>query len=171
MLNPRKSFFAFSCYIVLLHSISSSTEGIGRILGAQILSDGTKDCLFTSATTTAPVYDWSPWENAPTMSKISLDKWTFIAQSVDVDSSTQYGFRYVLDAAAPAAPTSVLNSRSPSSGSFYKLYSNATVVYTNDPHGGSPCGCKMQYIRVYTDYFPSTQDQMISLALMNPISK
>ena len=63
----------------------------------------------------------------------------------------------------------VFKSRIASSGSFYQLISTASFQWTNDPSLYS-CLCKMQYVRVYTDYAPSQQDQFTSLALMNPES-
>mgnify|MGYP006950859721 FL=1 len=67
------------------------------------------------------------------------------------------------------APKAVFHSRGPSVGNFYTFTSAATFQWTNDHYWGH-CDCKMQYVRVYTDYVPYNEDMMISLALMNPAS-
>ena len=92
----------------------------------------------------------------------------FIAQSVDVTAGIQYGSGYVLLGGSPP-PVIGFQGRSPTSGSFYQLTSAATFQWTNDVFTPQ-CTCKMQYVRVYTDYAPSQQDQFISMALMNPDS-
>ena len=93
----------------------------------------------------------------------------FIAQTVDVSTSMQYGFIYSLGSTSSTSPTIVFQNRAPTAGSFYRLTSIATFQWTNDNYTNT-CGCNMQYVRVYTDYAPSQQDQFISLALMNPDS-
>ena len=67
-------------------------------------------------------------------------------------------------------PTDVFKSRSPSSGSFHALTSAAVFQWTRDNHY-SHCCCKMQYVRIYTDFVPYNKDMMISLALMDKDSK
>ena len=92
-----------------------------------------------------------------------------MAQTVDVSAEMQYGFTYTLGSTSSTPPTITFKNRAPTSGSFYQLNSSATFQWTQDAYT-LPCDCKMQYVRVYTDYAPSQQDQFISLALMNPSS-
>ena len=88
----------------------------------------------------------------------------------DVSANTQYGFRYTLGSSYIAPPTAVFKTRNPSSGTFHELTSEAVIKWTNDNYN-EHCDCKMQYLRLYTDFVPYNQDMMISLALMDRDSK
>ena len=76
---------------------------------------------------------------------------------------------YTLGSTSSSPPTIIFKTQTIASGSFYQLTSTATFQWANDVFS-YPCNCKMQYVRVYTDYFPSQQDQFVSLALMNTSS-
>lgn len=65
--------------------------------------------------------------------------------------------------------TRVFQSRGANGGSFYQLTPTATFYWTHDEYIDH-CRCKMQYVRVYSDYVPYNEDMMINLALMNPDS-
>ena len=97
-----------------------------------------------------------------------MNTWIFVAQGVDVSANIQYGFRYVLGAGYSV--TKDFKTRTPTAGTFYELTSAATFQWTNTADA-IDCICKMQYVRVYTDYVPYNEDMMINLALMNPNSK
>ena len=86
-----------------------------------------------------------------------------MAQSTDVSASTQYGFRLKMD------DTYAFYTRNPSSGDFHALASDAIFQWTNDAHT-SHCSCKMQYVRLYTEFAPNNQDMIWNLAVMDPDS-
>lgn len=90
-----------------------------------------------------------------------------MASSIDVTASVQYGARYMLN--DDYTVKSVFKSRSASNGPFYPLTSEATFYWTRDQFVNH-CICKMQYVRVYSDYVFYNEDMMKSLALMNPDS-
>ena len=96
-----------------------------------------------------------------------MNTWIFVAQGVDASANIQYGFRYVLG--PNYSITKAFKTRTPTAGTFYALTSAATFQWTHDGQDDS-CLCKMQYVRVYTDYVPYNEDMMINLALMNPDS-
>ena len=96
-----------------------------------------------------------------------MNTWIFVAQGVDASANKQYGFRYVLGDSYSVKK--VFKTRNATSGDFYALTSAATFQWTHDGHMND-CKCKMQYVRVYTDYIPYNEDMMVNLALMNPDS-
>src|SRR5690349_15176428 len=51
------------------------------------------------------------------------------------------------------------------------LLSTTTIAWAGKDTSYAYCGCTMQYVRLYVNYAPNSQDQMLSLALMNPSSK
>ena len=56
------------------------------------------------------------------------------------------------------------------SGDIYSI-SPSTTIYWGATTRHGVCYCRAQYARFYIDYVPTSQDQMINLALMNPESK
>ena len=98
-----------------------------------------------------------------------LNSWTFVALGTDVSARIQYGFRYRLENSYSVI--SEYKTRNSDKGAFYSLTSVATVMWTKELTDTYHCNCKMQYVRVYTDYVPYNEDMMINLALMNPDSK
>ena len=95
-------------------------------------------------------------------------KWVFICASVDVSANTQYGYRYYPSSGGTIA--GLFNSLSPTTGSLYTITPSTTIFWGGDG-SGADCNCLTQYVRVYIDYAPNAQDQMLNLALMYPLSK
>ena len=100
---------------------------------------------------------------------LPLNTWVFLSLGIDVSANKQYGFRYKLGALFSSPTTIVFKHRTPTSGNYYALTSAGVIQWTNDNYA-KHCNCKMQYVRLYTDFVPYNEDMMINLALMNPDS-
>ena len=127
----------------------------------------TQTTVFLTSTTTEIT---NSWEIDTVSLLFPTNAWFFLAQVTDVSASIQYGFRYYLGSSSAVAPTTIFYTRGPPSGAYHVLTSAAFLNWTNDVHQ-LHCDCKMRYVRLYTDFVPSSQDMMISLALMDPNSK
>lgn len=94
---------------------------------------------------------------------LPVDQWVFLAVTTTTISQKQTGFRYTLP--STSTQTTVLNSRSPI-GSFYDLSIGSSVFLGDDPWY-SPANAWLQYVRLYLNYYPSSLDEMINLAIMD----
>ena len=60
----------------------------------------------------------------------------------------------------------LIGTRNPPSGSFYKLKIGGKVIIGEDAWY-NPANAWMQYVRLYLNYFPNSEEEMINLAIMN----
>ncbi len=88
-------------------------------------------------------------------------QWVFLALGTDSTANMQYGFRYY-----PQSTTQLIaffNTRTlPPS---YNITPSCTAFWGGDTFLTSP-GQTLQYVRLYLDYVPTSQDEMINLAIM-----
>ena len=75
----------------------------------------------------------------------------------------QNGFRYTLP--STSAQTVVFSTRGPI-GAFYDMAINGTV-YIGGDFTYSASNAWMQYVRLYLNYVPNSEDEMINLATMS----
>ena len=94
---------------------------------------------------------------------MTLGTWVFLSMSSSKFDNLQFGFTYKLDSSGPEA---YFTNRSFGVSAIPIILQNSSITYGNDyifPY----CTCSFQYIRVYLDYFPTTYDEMLNLALMD----
>ena len=103
---------------------------------------------------------------------IPVGQWTFLATATSTKIQEQSGFRYSL------LPTLELwmrfRTRAPPApdAAFYDLTPNAILDVGGDHTGQSnSCDCELRYARVYINYYPSSQDEYINLAMMDTGNK
>jgi hypothetical protein len=95
---------------------------------------------------------------------IPTGQWAFLALGTDSTSNTQYGFRYYPQSTTQL--TLVFKTRTfPCSP--YSISPSCTAFWGGDNLYVSP-GQTLQYVRLYIDYVPTSQDEMINLAIMQP---
>lgn len=58
------------------------------------------------------------------------------------------------------------NTRS-ANGSYYQLSQTAKVYVGRGSLDDYGCACTLSHVRIYVDYFPSSADEMINLAIMD----
>jgi hypothetical protein len=90
-------------------------------------------------------------------------QWIFLALGTDSLTNTQYGFRYYPQ--STSQQTVFFNTRTVSPS--YNATPSCTAFWGGDTFT-SGYGQTLQYVRIYLDYVPSSQDQMINLAIMLP---
>ena len=95
-------------------------------------------------------------------------EWVFVSAAIDNTLNTEYGYRYNTNTGGSIEGQ--FASQIPSSGTVYTI-TPSTVVFWGGDSSGAYCNCVIQYVRVYIDYAANTQDQMLNLAIMNPLSK
>jgi hypothetical protein len=90
-------------------------------------------------------------------------QWVFLALGTDSTANMQYGFRYY-----PQSTTQLIaffNTRTlPPS---YNITPSCTAFWGGDTLY-TTSGQTLQYVRLYVDYVPTSQDEMINLAIMQP---
>ena len=91
-------------------------------------------------------------------------QWIFLAQGTDSTKNMQYGFRYYPQ--STAQQTIVYLTRTLSDVS-YNVTPSCTAFWGGDTFHAS-AGQTLQFVRLYIDYVPTSQDQMINLAMMKP---
>ena len=74
----------------------------------------------------------------------------------------QNGFRYTLT--DTSTQKIVFGTRNPT-GSYYDLKNNGTVFIGGDNYHNK-ANSVLQYIRLYLNYFPDSEDEMINIATM-----
>mgnify|MGYP000934467756 CR=1 FL=1 len=91
-----------------------------------------------------------------------LNQWVFVVLTTSTISQQQYGYRYSL----PSTSTriSMVENRTPT-GSFYNLDIGGKVFIGGDDYD-SPANAWLQYVRVYLNYFPTSGDEVVNLAVM-----
>ena len=92
-----------------------------------------------------------------------LNQWVFVVLTTSTISQKQNGFRYTL----PSTSTrkAIFNTRSPT-GSFYDLNIGGKIFIGGDDYY-TPANAWLQYVRVYLNYIPNSEDEMLNLAIMN----
>ncbi len=105
---------------------------------------------------------------------VPLGNWMFFCTAVDSVVTMNYGFRYYTN-----TDLTTFQHFGTRSDNFYTLnYPSAQInlggiadpYYTNTGTFAN-CYCTLQYFRFFMDYVPTTPDQMLNLAMMNPSSK
>ena len=84
-----------------------------------------------------------------------------MALGTDSTTRTQYGFRYSSESANPFINTRTLSAAS------YNVTPACIAFWGGDTLLGS-YGQTLQFVRMYIDYVPTSQDQMLNLAMMKP---
>ena len=77
-----------------------------------------------------------------------------------------YAQDYQVDKTSNTVSSTFYQKMAPESDNYYPLTSNETVFWGKDDFYPD-CKCSMQYVRVYLDYSPRIEEQMITLALMD----
>ncbi len=90
--------------------------------------------------------------------------WVFLALGADTTQDMQYGFRYYPQ--STAEQTIFYNTRTVP-GASYNITPSCTAFWGGDSFGSS-LGQTLQFVRIYIDYVPTSQDQMLNLAIMTP---
>ena len=122
---------------------------------------------------------WVPWEavkqcsNLVTFSAIPLqpatgstliptNKWVFLALTTNTVTQIQNGFRYTLPSTSEQKV--VFNTRDPP-GILFDMKIGGTVFIGGDTVYNLG-DFWLQYVRMYLNYFPNSEDEMINLAVM-----
>lgn len=90
-----------------------------------------------------------------------------MALGTDSTTRMQYGFRY--NPQEVTSPTIIFKTRNLSAAS-YNVTPSCTVFWGGDTIRKG-FGETLQYVRLYLDYVPSSEDQMLNLAMMKPGGK
>ena len=90
--------------------------------------------------------------------------WVFVAQSADARINKQYGIRYYPK--NPADVTVFFQERQ-LAGQCYDVTSTCTVYWGGDLASTSHSQ-SVQYVRLYLDYVPTTEAEMLNLAISYP---
>jgi len=91
-------------------------------------------------------------------------QWVFLALGADSTANMLYGFRYYPQSTTQI--TAFFNTGTIPCQS-YNVTPSCTAFWGGDNFNTSP-GQTLQYVRLYLDYVPTSQDEMINLALMQP---
>ncbi len=89
-------------------------------------------------------------------------QWVFLTLGTDSTANMQYGFRYYPQSTTNL--TAFFDTRTLPSPS-YNITPSCTAFWGGDNLYTSP-GQTLQYVRLYIDYVPTSQDEMINLAIM-----
>ena len=97
---------------------------------------------------------------------VPAGQWVFIAVSTSATLQKQSGFRYILS--STTTQTIVAKTGSPPSGQLYHLAPNATFFVGGDNNADLlSCNCAIRYARVYTNFFATSEDEFLNLAIMD----
>lgn len=92
------------------------------------------------------------------------EQWVFLAFGTDGTTDTQYGFRY--QPRSVTTQTIIFKDRT-LIGPPYTVSPSCTAFWGGDTFHPS-YGQTLQFVRLYIDYVPTNEDQMINLAMMKP---
>ena len=97
---------------------------------------------------------------------LPLGKWVFVAMATDTASTPQkqHGFRYTLT--DTSTQKIVYGTRNPI-GSYYDLDNSDSKVFIGGDDFHAKAHSVLQYVRLYLNYFPDSEDEMINLATMD----
>ena len=90
---------------------------------------------------------------------LPIGKWVFFALSTSSTLQKQTGFRYTL----PSASTQT-TALATITGPFYDVLIDSTIFIGDDSYY-DPANAWLQYVRLYLNYYPSSLDEMINLAI------
>lgn len=122
------------------------------------------DQLGISIITIFQAFLWIFWKNINGNQLYPLNQWVFLAVGTNTNTPQQQsGIRYTL----PSTSTQTIKfaTRGPT-GSFYDLAYNATVFIGGD-NVKLMGGIWVQNVRLYLNYFPTSKDEMLNLAIMS----
>ena len=93
---------------------------------------------------------------------IPPNKWVFLALTTNTVTQIQNGFRYTLPSTSEQKV--VFNTRDPP-GILFDMEIGGTVFIGGDTVYNLG-DFWLQYVRMYLNYFPNSEDEMINLAVM-----